>query len=99
MLDDIKKTLWATACWRRHELDPGCRLPVTHPLGQITRVAPRFQSLCTGSVKVGSVGQIVVGRNKDMSNLLKIRGPVGEKKASATMLALRSAGQIPLVWA
>jgi len=34
-----------------------------------------------------------------MSNLLKIRGPVGEKKASATMLALRSAGQIPLVWA
>jgi hypothetical protein len=36
---------------------------VPHPLGRKTRVVPRLQPLCTGSVKVGSVGQKVVGRN------------------------------------
>jgi hypothetical protein len=55
--------------WRRHEYDPGYRFSVTHRLGLKTRLVPRFQPLCTGSVKVGSLGQKVVGRNKPHLNL------------------------------
>lgn len=42
---------------------PGCRFPLTHPLGRKTPSVQRFQPLCPGAVKVGSLGQKVVGRN------------------------------------
>ena len=51
-------------CWRRHRFDPGCRFPLTHPIGRDTRSVQRFQPLYPGAVKVGSLGQMVVGTHR-----------------------------------
>ena len=50
-------------CWRRRQIDPGCRFQLTQLKTSGTVVARGFSGYGRGSPKIGSLGQKFVGAN------------------------------------
>ena len=50
-------------CWRRREIDPGCRNPLTHLQGPKYIAKYGVSDLGDGAVKISTLGQFRVGAN------------------------------------
>ena len=58
-------------CWRQRCIAPGCQFPLTHLIGQEIRTAQRFHTRGSGAIKVGTLGQKVVGTNSEAAKLVQ----------------------------